>query len=112
MRETPNGRTSAARLATAVLLASGTATALSVPATADTAAPYAASPADTESYPAELPQAAQRDLGLNAEQVTARLASDARSGEVESAAKSAVGSAYAGSWINGSTGKLVVAPTG
>ncbi|WP_158848330.1 S1 family peptidase [Saccharothrix deserti] len=104
-------RTSAARLATAVLLATGTATALSVPAIADTAAPYAASPADTESYPTELLQAVQRDLGLNAEQITARLASDARSGEVESAAKSAVGGAYAGSWINASTGKLVVAVT-
>ncbi|MER5263616.1 S1 family peptidase [Actinosynnema sp. NPDC002837] len=104
-------RTSAVRLATAVLLATGTATALSVPAIAAPAAPYGASPADTESYPAELLQAAQRDLGLTAEQVTARLASDTRAGEVESAARSAVGSAYAGSWINGATGKLVVAVT-
>ncbi|MFJ6670058.1 S1 family peptidase [Actinosynnema sp. NPDC091369] len=102
-------RTSAVRLATAVLLATGTATALSVPAVADTAAPQGASRADTESYPAELLQAVQRDLGLNAEQVTARLASDAHAGEVESAARSAVGGAYAGSWINQATGKLVVA---
>ncbi|KOX34116.1 serine protease [Saccharothrix sp. NRRL B-16348] len=102
-------RTSAVRLATAVLLATGTATALSVPAIAAPAAPYGASPADTESYPAGLLQAAQRDLGLTAEQVTARLASDTRAGEVESAARSAVGSAYAGSWINEATGKLVVA---
>ncbi|WP_367132997.1 S1 family peptidase [Saccharothrix sp. HUAS TT1] len=102
-------RTSAVRLATAVLLAAGTATALSVPATADTAAPYGSTPADTESYPAELLQAAQRDLGLNAEQVTARLASDTRAGEIEAAARSAVGAAFAGSWINPSTGKLVVA---
>ncbi|MFC5054682.1 S1 family peptidase [Saccharothrix xinjiangensis] len=56
-------------------------------------------------------QAAQRDLGLSAEQVTARLSSDTRAGEIESAAKSAVGSAYAGSWINPATGKLVVAVT-
>ncbi|MCC8247831.1 S1 family peptidase [Saccharothrix luteola] len=104
-------RTSAVRLATAVLLATGTATALSVPAIAAPAAPQGASPADTESYPAELLQAAQRDLGLTAEQVTARLASDTRAGEVESAARSAVGSAYAGSWINAATGKLVVAVT-
>ncbi|GAB3001042.1 S1 family peptidase [Saccharothrix stipae] len=104
-------RTSAVRLASAVLLAAGTATALSVPAIADTAAPHGASQADTESYPAELLQAAQRDLGLNAEQVTARLASDTRAGEVESAARSAVGTAYAGSWINAATGKLVVAVT-
>lgn len=102
-------RTSAVRLATAVLLATGTATALSVPAIADSAAPYGASAADTESYPAGLLQAAQRDLGLTAEQVTARLANDARSGEVESAARSAVGHAYAGSWIDQATGKLVVA---
>ncbi|QQQ76847.1 S1 family peptidase [Saccharothrix sp. 6-C] len=104
-------RTSAVRLATAVLLAAGTATALSVPALAAPAAPQGASPADTESYPAGLLQAAQRDLGLTAEQVTARLASDTRAGEVESAARSAVGSAYAGSWINAATGKLVVAVT-
>ncbi|MGM1064516.1 S1 family peptidase [Saccharothrix sp. Mg75] len=56
-------------------------------------------------------QAAQRDLGLTAEQVTARLASDSRSGELESSAKAAVGAAYAGSWINAATGKLVVAVT-
>jgi streptogrisin C len=104
-------RTSAVRLATAVLLATGTATALSVPAVAAPAAPHGASQADTESYPAGLLQAAQRDLGLNAEQVTARLASDTRAGEVESAARSAVGNAYAGSWINAATGKLVVAVT-
>ncbi|QFZ16426.1 S1 family peptidase [Saccharothrix syringae] len=104
-------RTSAVRLATATLLAVGSATALSVPAIATAAAPYAASPADTESYPAELLQAAQRDLGLTAEQVTARLASDTRAGEVESAAKAAVGHAYAGSWINSATGRLVVAVT-
>ncbi|MFC6091903.1 S1 family peptidase [Saccharothrix lopnurensis] len=55
-------------------------------------------------------QAAQRDLGLSAEQVTARLASDTRASEVESAAKSAAGSAYAGSWIN-PAGRLVVAVT-
>ncbi|XVS64913.1 S1 family peptidase [Actinosynnema sp. CA-299493] len=104
-------RTSAVRLATAVLLATGTATALSVPAMAAPAAPQGASPADTESYPAGLLQAAQRDLGLTAEQVTARLASDTRAGDVEAAARSAVGSAYAGSWINAATGKLVVAVT-
>ncbi|MFE2750933.1 S1 family peptidase [Actinosynnema sp. NPDC059335] len=102
-------RTSAVRLATAVLLATSTATALSVPAFAAPAAPNGTSPADTESYPAELLQAAQRDLGLTAEQVTARLASDTRAGEVEAAAKAAVGAAYAGSWINQATGKLVVA---
>lgn len=104
-------RTSAVRLATATLLAVGSATALSVPAIAAPAAPYAASSSDTESYPAELLQAAQRDLGLTAEQVTARLASDTRAGEVESAAKAAVGSAYAGSWIDSTTGRLVVAVT-
>ncbi|GAA3460110.1 alpha-lytic protease prodomain-containing protein [Saccharothrix longispora] len=104
-------RTSAARLAAAALLAAGAATALSVPAIADTAAPYGGSSSDTESYPAELLQAAQRDLGLTAEQVTARLASDSRSGELESSAKAAVGAAYAGSWINAATGKLVVAVT-
>ncbi|WP_033442570.1 S1 family peptidase [Saccharothrix sp. NRRL B-16314] len=104
-------RTSAARLATAVLLAAGTATALSVPALAAPAAPNAGSAADTESYPAELLQAVQRDLGLNADQARVRLANDARSGDVENQARGVLGDAFAGAWIDSATGRMTVGVT-
>ncbi|WP_447005361.1 S1 family peptidase [Saccharothrix isguenensis] len=104
-------RTSAARLATAVLLAAGTATALSVPAQAEPAAPYAGTAADTESYPAELLQAVERDLGLNADQARVRLANDARSGDVENKARGVLGDAFAGAWIDSATGKMTVGVT-
>ncbi|MEU5694736.1 S1 family peptidase [Actinosynnema sp. NPDC020468] len=66
---------------------------------------------NTESYPAELLQAVQRDLGLNADQARVRLANDARAGEVESKARAAVGDAFAGAWIDRSTGRLTVGVT-
>jgi len=104
-------RTSAARLAAAALLATGAATALSVPAIADPAAPYGATSSDTESYPAGLLHAVERDLGLNAEQARVRLANDARSGEVEAQARNVLGDTFAGAWIDGSTGRMTVAVT-
>ncbi|MBB4968808.1 S1 family peptidase [Saccharothrix violaceirubra] len=66
---------------------------------------------DTESYPAGLLQAAQRDLGLNAEQLSARLASDTKAGQVERAARAGLGDSFAGSWIDASTGRLTVGVT-
>ncbi|MEJ2859371.1 S1 family peptidase [Saccharothrix sp. CCNWLW140] len=104
-------RTSAARLAAAALLATGAATALSVPAIADPAAPYGTTASDTESYPAELLQAVQRDLGLNAEQARLRLASDTRSGETEAKVRGVLGDTFAGAWIDSATGKLTVGVT-
>ncbi|MFD1148842.1 S1 family peptidase [Saccharothrix hoggarensis] len=104
-------RTSAARLAVAALLATGAATALSVPATAAPAAPQAATAADTESYPAELLQAVQRDLGLTAEQARVRLANDTRSGDIETKVRGALGDSFAGAWIDSASGKLTVGVT-
>jgi streptogrisin C len=104
-------RTSAARLTGAVLLATGVATAFSVPAIAAPAAPAAASSSDTASYSPELLAAMQRDLGLNADQARERLANDAKAGDIESKAKSALGDTFAGAWIDSVTGKLTVGTT-
>jgi streptogrisin C len=104
-------RTSAARLTGVALLAAGAAIALSVPAIAGPAAVNAASPADTESYSPELLQAVQRDLGLNADQARTRLATDAKSGELEGKVKDALGEKFAGAWIDSVSGKLTVGTT-
>ncbi|MCX2953220.1 S1 family peptidase [Lentzea sp. NEAU-D7] len=104
-------RTSAARVTGAVLLATGVVTALSVPAFGAPAAPVAPSGSDTESYPAELLQAVQRDLGLNADQARVRLANDAQSGQIAESAKSSLGDAFGGAWIDQATGRLTVAVT-
>jgi streptogrisin C len=104
-------RTSAARLTGVALLAAGAAIALSVPAIAGPAAVNTASPSDTESYSSELLQAVQRDLGLNAAQARARLASDATSGQLETKAKDALGDKFAGAWIDSASGKLTVGTT-
>ncbi|MEU0885227.1 S1 family peptidase [Lentzea sp. NPDC005914] len=104
-------RTSAARITGAVLLATGVVTALSVPAFGAPAAPVAPTGSDTESYPAELLQAVQRDLGLNADQARVRLASDQKSGEIAEQAKASLGDAFGGSWIDQASGRLTVAVT-
>ncbi|GGU79030.1 serine protease [Lentzea flava] len=104
-------RTSAARITGAVLLATGVVTALSVPAFGAPAAPVAPTGSDTESYPAELLQAVQRDLGLNAEQARVRLASDQKSSELAEQAKTSLGDAFGGAWIDQTSGRLTVAVT-
>ncbi|WP_086662564.1 S1 family peptidase [Lentzea kentuckyensis] len=104
-------RTSAARVTGAVLLATGVVTALSVPAFGAPAAPVAPTGSDTESYPAELLQAVQRDLGLNAEQARVRLASDQKSSDIAEQAKSSLGDAFGGAWIDQASGRLTVAVT-
>jgi streptogrisin C len=104
-------RTRAARVTGAVLLATGVVTALSVPAFGAPAAPVAPTGSDTESYPAELLQAVQRDLGLNADQARVRLASDQKSSEIAEQAKASLGDAFGGSWIDQASGRLTVAVT-
>lgn len=104
-------RTRAARITGAVLLATGVVTALSVPAFGAPAAPVAPTGSDTESYPAELLQAVQRDLGLNADQARVRLASDQKSNEIAEQAKASLGDAFGGAWIDQASGKLTVAVT-
>ncbi|GAA3651016.1 streptogrisin C [Lentzea atacamensis] len=104
-------RTSAARITGAVLLATGVVTALSVPAFGAPAAPVAPTGSDTESYPAELLQAVERDLGLNADQARVRLATDQKSSEIVEQAKASLGDAFGGAWIDQASGKLTVAVT-
>ncbi|MDT7787982.1 MAG: streptogrisin [Pseudonocardiales bacterium] len=104
-------RTSAARMTGAVLLATGVVTALSVPAFGAPAAPVAPTGSDTESYPAELLQAVQRDLGLNADQARVRLASDQKASDIAEQAKASLGDAFGGSWIDQASGRLTVAVT-
>jgi streptogrisin C len=104
-------RTSAARVTGAVLLATGVVTALSVPAFGAPAAPVGSSGSDTESYPAELLQAVERDLGLNADQARVRLATDQKSSEIAEQAKASLGDAFGGSWIDQATGRLTVGVT-
>jgi streptogrisin C len=104
-------RTSAARVTGAVLLATGVVTALSVPAFGAPAAPVAPTGSDTESYPAELLQAVERDLGLNADQARVRLATDQTSSEIAEQAKASLGDAFGGSWIDQATGRLTVGVT-
>lgn len=104
-------RTRAARITGAVLLATGVVTALSVPAFGAPAAPVAPTGSDTESYPAELLQAVQRDLGLNADQARVRLASDQKASDVAERAKASLGDAFGGSWIDQASGRLTVAVT-
>ena len=55
--------------------------------------------------------AMQRDLHLTATQVNTRLAQEAAAGTHESAARTALGAAYAGSWFDAASGTLVVAST-
>jgi streptogrisin C len=95
----------------AVLLATGVVTALSVPAFGAPAAPVAPTGSDTESYPAELLQAVQRDLGLNADQARVRLASDQKASDIAEQAKASLGDAFGGSWIDQASGRLTVAVT-
>ncbi|SDG98817.1 streptogrisin C [Lentzea fradiae] len=104
-------RTSAARVTGAVLLATGVVTALSVPAFGAPAAPSVPTGSDTESYPAELLQAVERDLGLNADQARVRLASDQQASELAEQAKASLGDAFGGAWIDQASGKLTVAVT-
>jgi hypothetical protein len=55
--------------------------------------------------------AMQCDLGLTAAQAHERLAAESTARGVERAAAAALGTAFAGAWFNGDTGRLVVATT-
>lgn len=55
--------------------------------------------------------AMQRDFGLTAQQVQARLAHEAAAMTLAPAARSAAGAAFGGSWYDSATGRLVVGVT-
>jgi streptogrisin C len=93
-------------LATAVLVVG-----LTLPA----GAPANAVPSGPEAAPrvsAAMAAAMRRDLHLTAAQVPVRLAQEAAATKAERTARAALGAAYAGSWFDASTGKLVVLSTG
>ncbi|MET9469790.1 S1 family peptidase [Streptomyces sp. NPDC006544] len=75
------------------------------------AAPLAESAA-TPSASAGLLDAMRRDLGLTASQAEERLSAEKAAAALEKTARQAAGGAYAGSWFEPSTGRLVVAVTG
>ncbi|MFI8166158.1 trypsin-like serine protease [Streptomyces sp. NPDC086081] len=91
----------------AVLLLGTWATASALPASA------ADAPARSAQAPASpaLLDAMQRDLGLTRQQAVTRLAAEKTATAVEPKARSAAGSAYAGSWFDADRGRLTVAVT-
>ncbi|MDT0447171.1 carbohydrate-binding protein [Streptomyces johnsoniae] len=70
-----------------------------------------ATAADTPRLPAGMLDAMQRDLGLDAEQATARAANEHRAALAEPQIRASVGDSFAGSWVQGPTSRLVVATT-
>ncbi|KMO94493.1 S1 family peptidase [Streptomyces roseus] len=68
-------------------------------------------PAAAPSASAGLLDAMRRDLGLTASQAEQRLSAEKAAAAVEKTARQTAGDAYAGSWYEPSTGRLVVAVT-
>lgn len=97
----------AARLGATVMLAAGTAAALTLPATAEKSAPQVTSTAQADS----MSQAMQRDLGLTAQQAEQRLRSEATARKVDDAVRSKIDSAFGGSYYDAELGKLVAGVT-
>jgi hypothetical protein len=76
------------------------------------AGPAAASvPAAEPELSSGLLAAMQRDLGLDADEATARLAAEKTATAVEGKARRAAGAAFGGSWFDADTGRLTVALT-
>jgi streptogrisin C len=92
-----------ARLAGTAVLAAALAAAV-VPSAA-------ATPASTTAMPSALLTAMQRDLGLTADQVYARVAQEERASAADSQLAGRLGDAFAGSWFDSRIGTLVVAVT-
>ncbi|MEU2657894.1 S1 family peptidase [Streptomyces sp. NPDC007325] len=78
---------------------------------AASAAPPPESAAAAPSASAGLLDAMRRDLGLTPAQAEERLRAEKKAVEVEKAARQRTGAAYAGSWFDPATGRLVVAVT-
>jgi streptogrisin C len=90
----------AARMIGTMLLATGTVTALTVPATADPAPPAPG-----------LLEAMQRDLGLTLDQARDRLSQEAIANRVDQTLRSDLAGTYGGSRYDAALGKLVVGVT-
>src|SRR4051812_25003720 len=91
-------RMSVARIAGTALLAAGLATSLSLPATAT---PQAAS--------VGMLAAMQRDLGLTTDAALARIDQENVANAAAQTLTTRLGSDFAGTWFDSSTGRLVVA---
>lgn len=103
-------RSRVARLTGALILAIGVATATLPSASASDVA--ATSSTDAPRVSVGMAKALQRDLGLTAEQVRTRLAQEEEARGAEVVARKLLGSAYAGSWFDEGSGRLVVAAAG
>ncbi|RKT85396.1 streptogrisin C [Saccharopolyspora antimicrobica] len=90
------------RLLGAAVLAAGTLAAVAVPSTA--------APAPDQAAP-ELLAAMQRDFGLTAQQAQDRLAREARAIQLNEKLRGSAGEAFAGSYFDEASGKLVLAVT-
>lgn len=94
-------RSKMGRLAGMALVVGGLAASFAVPTTSAAAEPMA---------PAML-AAMQRDLGLSADQVYARVAQETTATATETTLRDQLGSSFGGAWFDSSAGKLVVAVT-
>lgn len=104
--------TRAARVCAAVALAVGlTAAGLTSAAAERQTSLVAMSPVTAPKITQAMSQAMQRDLGLSAAQVEARLAQEEAARTVELTARSVLGASYAGSWFDAASGTLVAQTT-
>src|SRR5688572_9364507 len=71
----------------------------------------ALAPGDTAATAPAVVSALQRDLGLTAEQVHARLAREATAARTEAGLRAGLGAAYAGAWLNADATTLHVGVT-
>ncbi|AUS78498.1 S1 family peptidase [Actinoalloteichus sp. AHMU CJ021] len=97
---------SLARIAGALVAAAGTATALALPAGADTPE----GPDATVASP-EMLSAMQRDLGLTEQEALTRVAVEATAVETEEELRASLGSSFGGAHFDGDTNTLVVGVT-
>jgi streptogrisin C len=99
------------RIAGGLVGALAVAAALTIPATTATASSALPNVAAAPKISAAQMSAMQRDLHLTAAQVNTRLAQEATASRLEGPARTALGTAYAGSWFDPASGTLVVAST-
>jgi alpha-lytic protease prodomain-containing protein len=80
-----------------------------VPGTAAASAPEVADP--TAGLPGEVVAAYQRDLGLDAGEVRARVESERTAAATQRTVREFIGSSFGGAWFDSASGKLVVGVT-
>lgn len=102
-------RTSAVRLAGAVLLAAGLAAPFSVPASAAEA--DATSATNTQSVAPQVLGAMARDFNISELDARTLIAQEAKASTAEQAVKSALGEAFGGAWFDRTTRTLTVGVT-